>query len=185
MSTQFLRLGALVFAVSLLNACSSVKLDDKKAEVKDANVSTVNSSGANSGSSTGNANNNVVTVRANQDGGAKQPEGLLAKRSVYFEYDSYVIKDEFQAVIQAHAKNLTANKNAKVIIEGNADERGSREYNLALGQKRAEAVRKALAVLGVGDSQLEAISNGEEKPKATGSDEAAWAENRRADIVYK
>lgn len=112
-------------------------------------------------------------------------EGLLAKRSVYFDFDSYVVKDEFKSVIEAHAKFLNANKGRKVLIQGNTDERGGREYNLALGQKRAEAVRKALSLLGVADSQMEAVSLGEEKPKATGSDEASWAENRRSDIVYQ
>lgn len=112
-------------------------------------------------------------------------EGLLAKRSVYFDFDSYVVKDEFKSVIEAHAKFLAANKGRKILIQGNTDERGGREYNLALGQKRAEAVRKALSLLGVPESQMEAVSLGEEKPKATGSDEASWAENRRSDIVYQ
>jgi peptidoglycan-associated lipoprotein len=112
-------------------------------------------------------------------------EGLLAKRSIYFDFDSYVVKDEFKSVIEAHAKYLAANKGRKILIQGNTDERGGREYNLALGQKRAEAVRKALSLLSVPESQMEAVSLGEEKPKATGSDEASWAENRRSDIVYQ
>ncbi|MBI3713339.1 MAG: peptidoglycan-associated lipoprotein Pal [Burkholderiales bacterium] len=111
--------------------------------------------------------------------------GALAKRSVYFDYDQYVIKDEFKSLIEAHAKFLLANKGRKILVQGNTDERGSREYNIALGQKRAEAVRKAMAVFGVADAQIEAVSLGEEKPKATGSDEASWAENRRSDIVYQ
>ena len=98
--------------------------------------------------------------------------------------DSYVVKDEFKPVLEAHAKYLVSRKERKIIIQGNTDERGGSEYNLALGQKRAEAVRRGLQVLGVPDSQMEAISFGKEKPKATGSNEAAWTENRRADIVY-
>lgn len=112
-------------------------------------------------------------------------QGALAKRSIYFDYDSYVVKEEFKATVEAHAKYLVLNKNRKILVQGNTDERGGREYNIALGQKRAEAVRKALALLGVSEAQVEAVSLGEEKPKATGSDEASWAENRRSDIVYQ
>jgi peptidoglycan-associated lipoprotein len=112
------------------------------------------------------------------------PASILAKRSIYFDLDSYVVKDEFKPVIEAHAKYLISRKDRKIIIQGNTDERGGSEYNLALGQKRSEAVRRALQLLGVSDTQMEAISLGKEKPKATGSGEEAWAENRRADIVY-
>lgn len=112
-------------------------------------------------------------------------QGALANRSIYFDYDSYVVKDEFKATVEAHAKYLVANKGRKILVQGNTDERGSREYNIALGQKRAEAVRKALALLGVAEAQVEAVSLGEEKPKATGSDEASWSQNRRSDIVYQ
>jgi len=114
----------------------------------------------------------------------KDPSSPLATRSIYFDYDSYVVKDEYRAVLEAHAGYLKSNGDARLILQGNADERGSREYNLALGQKRAEAVRKALAVMGVSNGQLEAISFGEEKPRATGANEQAYAENRRADVVY-
>jgi peptidoglycan-associated lipoprotein len=110
---------------------------------------------------------------------------MLAKRSIYFDFDSYIVKDEFKPVVDAHAKYLTSNKGRKVVIQGNTDERGGREYNLALGQKRAEAVRKSLSLLGVPDAQMEAVSFGKEKPKAQGSDEATWAENRRADLAYQ
>ena len=110
--------------------------------------------------------------------------GSMAKPSVYFDYDSYVLKPEYTPVVSAHSKYLGSNKGAKVVIQGNTDERGGSEYNLALGQKRAEAVRKALILMGAADSQTEAVSFGKEKPKAIGSNEAAWAENRRADIVY-
>jgi peptidoglycan-associated lipoprotein len=112
------------------------------------------------------------------------PQGILARRSVYFDLDSYIVKDEFKPVVEAHARYLVMNKARKIVIQGNTDERGGREYNLALGQKRAEAVRKSLALLGVSDAQMEAVSFGKEKPKALGSDDAAWAENRRSDIVY-
>lgn len=109
---------------------------------------------------------------------------LLQKRSIYFDFDSFAIPLDYVSVIEAHSKYLKANAGAKVLIQGNADERGSREYNLALGQKRADAVKSNLKLLGVTESQVEAVSLGEEKPKATGHDEASWAENRRADLVY-
>ncbi len=127
----------------------------------------------------------VTPVTAPEVDPLNDPKGVLAKRSVYFEFDRYEIKDEYRGLIEAHAKYLRDHKARSVSLEGNADERGSREYNLALGQKRAEAVRKALSLLGVADTQLEAVSFGEEKPRAQGHDEAAWAENRRADIRYK
>jgi peptidoglycan-associated lipoprotein len=126
----------------------------------------------------------VATVEAPTVDPLDDPKGVLAKRSVYFDYDSYMVKDEFKPVVEAHSGYLSANKGRKIVIQGNTDERGGSEYNLALGQKRADAVRKSLAVLGVPEAQMEAVSFGKEKPKASGSNEAAWAENRRADIVY-
>jgi peptidoglycan-associated lipoprotein len=126
----------------------------------------------------------VATVVAPTVDPLSDPKGVLSKRSIYFDYDSYIVKDEFKTLIEAHAKYLSLNKGRKILIQGNADERGGREYNLALGQKRAEAVRKSLSLLGAAESQMEAVSLGKEKPKALGSNEAAWAENRRSDIVY-
>jgi peptidoglycan-associated lipoprotein len=106
-------------------------------------------------------------------------------RIIYFDYDSYAVKPEFQSLIEGHARFLKANSGRRVSIEGHTDERGGREYNLALGQRRSEAVRRALGLLGVNDSQIEAVSFGKEKPVALGSDEASWAQNRRAEIVYR
>ncbi|CAN7378730.1 MULTISPECIES: peptidoglycan-associated lipoprotein Pal [Duganella] len=113
------------------------------------------------------------------------PKGVLANRSVYFDFDSYVVRADGKPVVENHSAYLAKNKNRSILIQGNTDERGGAEYNLALGQKRAEAVRKAMSTLGVPESQIEAVSLGKEKPKATGSNEEAWAQNRRADIVYK
>lgn len=107
------------------------------------------------------------------------------KPSVYFDFDSYEIKSQYQATLTAFANYLKADSKARLVIEGNADERGTTEYNLALGQKRAEAVSKAMGVLGVAANRAEAVSNGEEKPRAKGSNETAWAENRRADLILK
>jgi peptidoglycan-associated lipoprotein len=114
----------------------------------------------------------------------KDPSNILSKRSIYFELDSNVVKDEFKPVVSAHARYLQQNRAAKMTVQGNADERGSREYNLALGQRRADAVKQAMLLLGAQSEQIETVSFGEEKPKATGHDEASWYENRRADIVY-
>ncbi len=113
------------------------------------------------------------------------PKSKLAQRSIYFDLDKYDVKDEYKDLVAAHAKYLVANKGFKVLIQGNTDERGSREYNLSLGQKRAEAVKRSLSLLGVKEDQIESVSLGEEKPKNSEHDEAAWAENRRADILYK
>jgi peptidoglycan-associated lipoprotein len=115
----------------------------------------------------------------------RDPNNILSKRTVYFDFDSFVIKEEFKPLIQAHAKFLNENKDARVTLQGNADERGSREYNLALGQKRAEAVKKAMQVLGVQEIQIESVSFGEEKPVCTESQEDCWYRNRRTDIVYQ
>lgn len=115
----------------------------------------------------------------------RDANNLLSKRSVYYEFDSNLVKDEFKPLVSAHARYLQENGSATMRIEGNADERGSREYNLALGQRRAEAVRQMMQLLGARADQIETVSFGEEKPRATGSDEISWAENRRADIVYR
>jgi peptidoglycan-associated lipoprotein len=111
--------------------------------------------------------------------------GVLAKRSVYFDFDSNSVKDEYRGLVQAHSRYMTADKrDSRIRIEGNCDERGSREYNLALGQRRAEAVKQVMTVLGVGSGRIETTSYGEEKPAANGHDESAWSQNRRADIKY-
>lgn len=113
------------------------------------------------------------------------PAGILAKRSIYFDHDGYSVKEEFRPMLEAHARYLLSHKSRSLSVVGHTDEHGSSEYNLALGQKRADAVRRMLMLLGVPESQQESISYGEEKPKAPGSDEAAWAENRRVDLEYR
>ncbi len=163
----------IVSSAVLLAACSSTKLDDKA----NAPVQTGASNGADARA--------VNAVNAGSADPLNDPQGVLAKRSVYFDYDSYTVKSEYRSVIENHAKYLVAHKDRKVIIQGNTDDRGGAEYNLALGQKRAEAVRKALVLLGVSDAQVEAVSFGKEKPKALGQDEASYGENRRADIAYQ
>jgi peptidoglycan-associated lipoprotein len=161
----------------LITACSSpVKLDDKAA-VEDRSATAA-------GQSADPRSVNTINATGSGMDPLNDPQGVLAKRSVYFDLDSYVVKDQYKPVLEAHAKYLNSHKDRHIVIQGNTDERGGREYNLALGQKRAEAVRRAMSLLGVQESQMEAVSFGKEKPKALGNDEAAYAENRRADIAY-
>jgi len=112
------------------------------------------------------------------------PSSPLSKRSIYFDYDRYDVKEEYRPLVELHARYLRDNQQMKMLIQGNTDERGSREYNLALGQRRSEAIKRMMMLMGVKENQLEAVSLGEEKPKAEGHDEAAWAQNRRGDLLY-
>ena len=141
-------------------ACSSVKLDD--------------TDGANGAGGSGSFGSQPWN----------DPKSPLFEKSVYFGFDEYTVQTKYQKMLSAHASYLKANPNQKIIIQGNTDDRGTAEYNLALGQRRSDAVRKSLNLMGVSDNQMEAVSFGKEKPKAEGDNEAAWAENRRADIVY-
>ncbi|MFZ4530003.1 MAG: peptidoglycan-associated lipoprotein Pal [Undibacterium curvum] len=175
-TSQTKTLAMLVSSVVLLSACASKVPLEEKAPVVEKPVQAVTPA------ADPNAVKEVKTVSVDP---LNDPNGVLAKRSVYFDFDSYIVKDDYKSVVENHSKYLNTNKARKILIQGNTDERGGSEYNLALGQKRAEAVRKAMSLLGVPESQLEAVSLGKEKPKATGHDEASWAENRRADIVYQ
>lgn len=114
----------------------------------------------------------------------KDPANILSKRTIYFDFDSAAIRDEFRPLIEAHAQYLKGNKQAKTILQGHTDERGSREYNIALGQRRSESVNQAMTLLGVPNDQMEAVSMGEEKPVNEGHDESAWQQNRRVEIHY-
>jgi peptidoglycan-associated lipoprotein len=114
----------------------------------------------------------------------KDPNNILSKRSVYFDFDKFEVKDEYRPVVEAHAKYLKDNPGAKMLIQGNADERGSREYNVGLGQRRSDAVKSMLKLLGVRETQIEAVSLGEEKPSCSERTEDCWAKNRRDDMLY-
>ena len=172
-------------AALVLSACSSgVKLDDNnKAAVETRTPSAI---GTPAGGAGGAAGSETRVAHVDQSGG-NAANALLSNvgRTVYFDYDSFVVKDEFRPVIEGHAKALSGNRTTKIAIEGHTDERGGREYNLALGQKRAEAGVKSLTLLGVSDAQLEAVSYGEERPAAQGADESTWAKNRRAELVRR
>ena len=171
------RLMLALAMAALLAGCTSTKLDTPPVEDKKGAVVQPQAGGATTTSS-------VPTVGVGTaDGDAMGPRG--ERNMVYFDFDSYVVKPEFQPVVEAHARYIKANKVRKVSIEGHTDDAGGREYNLALGQRRAEAVRRALVLLGAPDSQLEAVSFGKEKPAAPGSDEASRAKNRRAEISYR
>ena len=167
----------LTFVIStsiLLAACSSTP----KAPEKPATTSTSNPMPQHSD------NRTVTPMSVSAIDPLDDPKGVLAQRSVYFDFDKYDVKPEYSQLVSAHSNYLESRKMRKVVIQGNTDERGTAEYNLALGQKRAEAVAKAMKAMGVGDMQMEAVSFGKEKPKAQGHGEAAWSQNRRADIVY-
>jgi peptidoglycan-associated lipoprotein len=111
-------------------------------------------------------------------------QGPLSQRSIYYELDKFDIKDEYRGMVESHAKYLRENPAARMLIQGNTDERGSREYNIGLGQRRADGVKRMLVLLGARDNQIESVSLGEEKPQAEGHDEGAWAKNRRSDMLY-
>jgi len=161
--------------LGLLSACASTgDKDQSGAAVEDKSM------GQKSGADASGAQKSGVAANPLTD-----PNNILSKRSVYFDLDSFSVKDEYKPMIEAHAQYLKQNSKAKAFLQGNCDERGSREYNIALGQKRAESLRKMMSVMGVSDSQMETVSFGEEKPKSEGHDEAAWAQNRRADVVYQ
>ncbi|MBC7470078.1 MAG: peptidoglycan-associated lipoprotein Pal [Ramlibacter sp.] len=175
-------LTACAVAAVLAGCASGVKLDD--VPVEDRSGSAVQGPGgadANAGRGTQSAVTPVQTAERPSD--TMGPVNIA--RIVYFDYDSYAIKPEFQNLIEAHARFLKASGARHVVVEGHTDERGGREYNLALGQRRAEAVRRALGLLGIGDNQVEAVSFGKEKPSAMGSDESTWSQNRRAEIAYR
>lgn len=165
---------AAVASLFLAGCASDVKLEEpKNAPVE--NRSPLDPKGG--ASTSGTTQGPVASVDLSKNNGA-----AAAARVVYFDLDSYVVKDEYRPAIEAQAKLLSTDRARKLTVEGHTDERGGSEYNLALGQKRAQAVVKSLTLLGASDSQLEAVSFGKERPAVQGSDEAAWAKNRRAEL---
>ncbi|MEO8023157.1 peptidoglycan-associated lipoprotein Pal [Polaromonas sp.] len=181
MKRILISLASIIALTAALVGCSSgVKLSDVPVENRTATPSDQSGTGGASGV----PGRDVAPVLiGSTDPSLAGPPG--AAKVIYFDYDSFVIKPEFQGTVEAHARFLSANKDRKLVIEGNTDERGGREYNLALGQKRAEAVRRAMGLLGATDAQIEAVSFGEEKPAVTGADEEAYSKNRRAEFNYR
>jgi len=194
--TPMKSLFAALAAAGVLAGCSSVKLDnDVPVETRTPTAVGSNGTGTGGASAGGGAGS---AGSAGATGGAGQSKVTpvdLARgtgsatsnlpRVVYFDFDSYAVKDEYRPAIEAHAKALSSDRKKRLAIEGHTDERGGREYNLALGQQRAESVAKALTLLGATDAQVEAVSFGKERPAVSGNDEAAWAKNRRADLVNR
>ncbi|MDB5999593.1 MAG: peptidoglycan-associated lipoprotein [Rhizobacter sp.] len=172
---------SVLAAAAFLGGCaSSVPLEGAGgAPVENRDAATANT-GANAG---GTSQSNVASVDLSRNSNAAMLAGL--PKTVFFDYDSYVVRDDARPVVEANAKALTADRTRKAVVEGNTDERGGREYNLALGQKRAEAVVRSLVLLGATEQQLEAVSYGAERPAVTGNDESAYAKNRRAEIAYR
>jgi peptidoglycan-associated lipoprotein len=179
---NYLLIGLIAAALA---GCSSTPTTEAPVDDRSATGATAGSAG---GAQTGGAAGGGVTGSQMGTGGSgnplRDPNNILSKRSVYFDYDSFVVKDEYRSLVEAHARYLQQNRNARATIQGNTDERGSREYNIALGQKRADSVKRMMTLLGATDNQIETVSFGKEKPKNPGHDEAAWAENRRDDILY-
>jgi peptidoglycan-associated lipoprotein len=180
------KLVAIAVASIFLVACKSTPIAPAKVEDKSPGATTTAPSAA-TGADTGGVKEVVIDSNANSAGNnpLKDPNNILSKRNIYFDYDSDAIKAEYRPLIEAHAKYLLANANAKMIVQGNTDERGTREYNLSLGQRRSVAVKQALNLLGVKDSQIETVSYGEEKAAQNCADEACFGQNRRADIVHE
>ncbi len=168
-------------AAAALAACSSVKLDDTPVESRTGSaVVAGNNNASNNGAAS--SQTRVASVDVSNTNAATLSN---LPRIVYFDYDSYVVKDEFRPVIEANAKALSSNQTKHMAVEGHTDDRGGSEYNLALGQRRAEAVVKSLTLLGAEQGQLEAVSFGKERPAAQGENEDAWAKNRRAELANR
>lgn len=183
--------------IMALAACSSTPTTTTKAApVEDRSVSSTTDAASTSTQSAGDSkvtavNNEKTTVVdgevvpvIDKNSPLHDPKNILFKRTVLFDYDSFVVREESRPLVEAHAKFLRDHKNYKVVLEGHTDERGSTEYNIALGQKRADAVRRMMVLLGATDGQIETVSYGKEKPKADGHDESAWSQNRRSEIRY-
>ena len=170
------RLAGLAVVMTLAACSSGVKLDE--VPVKD-----LNSASATQGTAGTGADANGVAAVEVPGSNLQQPDAMA--RTVYFDYDSFEVRAEYTTTLEANARYLKANPNRRLALEGHTDERGGREYNLALGQKRAEAVRRSMSLLGVSEAQMEPVSFGEEKPAAFGFDEESFAKNRRVELTYR
>ena len=170
-----------VLAALALAACSTTPKQEAAAPVDERTPGATAPGAATSGAQTGS----VAGANQGARNPLKDPGSILSKRSVYFDFDAYAIKDDYRSLLEAHGKYLQANRNAHMTVEGNTDERGSREYNIALGQRRADAAKRMMMLSGATEAQIDTVSFGKEKPKNPGHDESAWAENRRDDLAYR
>jgi peptidoglycan-associated lipoprotein len=171
------KLLAFVAAAVLLAGCASTPQVESKAGVEDRTPTAATQQG-------GAAVTPVAPTAGQQADPLKDPKNILSKRSIFYDYDKYDVKDEYKPLLEAHGRYLAQNRSAKMLIQGNCDERGSREYNIALGQKRADGVKKMLLLMGAQESQVESVSLGEEKPRCTEQTEDCYSQNRRSDLLY-
>ncbi|MDR2710418.1 MAG: peptidoglycan-associated lipoprotein Pal [Burkholderiales bacterium] len=181
--SRLLKFGFLILAALTVVACSSTP-DNEGAPVDERAVTTGAGSGANT---SGAANGNITGSEVGNKGGGnelKDPANILSRRNVFFAFDSYVVEDQYRPLVEAHARYLVGHPGARMTLQGHTDERGTHEYNIALGQRRADAVKKMMVLLGANEAQIETVSFGKENPRNPGHDETAWAENRRSDIIY-
>jgi len=174
------------FVALTVVGCSSTPTNEGSAPVEDRSgtAGTPGGGASTSGTGTGGVSGQAGGTGTARGNPLRDPSSPLSKRSVYFDFDSFSVKDEYKPTIEAHGRYLQQNRSARMTVQGNTDERGSREYNIALGQKRADAVKRMLTLLGAQESQVESVSFGKEKPRAQGHDESSYAENRRDDILY-
>jgi peptidoglycan-associated lipoprotein len=184
--TRSIHLTAAVLVTAMLGACASTQPggDAAKPAAGATGGAEASAATANGAPQAGVQSSAQAQSQARAGSQSAAVAGMPSQRSVFYEFDKYTVKNEYTPLVQANAEYLKDHSSAKVRIEGNCDERGSRSYNLALGQRRADAVRKAIELLGVSDKRIETVSYGEEKPKANGHEETAWSQNRRSDLVY-
>jgi peptidoglycan-associated lipoprotein len=189
-STWNTKLLSTLLLALVLTACKSTPMNTKPVAVEDKspNLTTKPADAiSNAGADTSAIKEVAIDSNATDSGNnpLKDPNNILSKRNIYFDFDSDAVKAEYRSLLEAHAKYLLAHNSAKVILQGNTDERGTREYNLSLGQRRSVAVKKSLNLLGVQDAQIETVSFGEEKAAEGCADEACAKQNRRVDVVYE
>ncbi len=170
-------IGSVLLAI-LLTACTSKPMKDAPAKVEEKSPATAPAPAVDESASTKGMTETPVNP-------LRDPNNILSKRSIYFDFDSDEVKSEYRALVEAHAKYLGANSSASMVLQGNADERGTREYNLSLAQRRSVAVKKMMNLLGVQDKQIETVSYGEEKANANCPDDACWKQDRHVDIIYQ
>lgn len=183
---------AVITATTLVALAGCSSTPEATPPVEDRTATTIVTPNTGAGASTsgvGSSGSGIATVNAGGTTGSgnsalRDPKSALSRREIFYDYDSFIVKDEYKPLLEAHAAYLKSNRNARIKVEGNTDERGGREYNLALGQKRSESVKRVLTLLGVSDSQIDTVSFGEEKPRNPASNEAAYSENRRCDLAY-
>jgi peptidoglycan-associated lipoprotein len=170
-----------IAAAALIAGCTTTPEDTTSAPVTDAKPGAIKPGGEAAPKPIARVD---ITGKGQEGTDPRVKQGALARRSIYYDYDQFDIRDEYRGLVEAHAKYLRENPAARILIQGNTDERGSREYNVGLGQRRSDGVKKMLVLLGARDNQIESVSLGEEKPQSEGHNEDAWSKNRRSDILY-